>query len=340
LLNAIRAPMGALFFVAPLPVLLFSRSLVPVTAALVAARLVGLVAHAIACRRMMPPARSALPVRWSEVRQLFRFGAWMSVSNVVSPVMVYMDRFVIGAILSVAAVAYYATPYEAITKVFVLPTAILGVLFPAFAASYRDDRTRVRRLFAMGTKYVALLLFPLILLATGLAYEGLRLWLGQEFAVHSAPVLRCLAIGIFINGVGQVFSTLLQGIGRPDLTAKLHLIELPLYLALLWWAIHAYGIVGAAIAWTSRTSLDCLLLFWLSSRFAGYRGRLARRMGAGLLLAIGALALPLLATTTPARVALVVVIGTAFVGLAWNVVLTADERGAIMARLRPAWSTA
>ena len=38
----------------------------------------------------------------------------MTVSNVVSPLMSSLDRFVVGAVLSMTAVAYYATAYEAV----------------------------------------------------------------------------------------------------------------------------------------------------------------------------------------------------------------------------------
>src|SRR5256885_4630945 len=166
ILNAIRAPMGIYTFLGPLAVLPFSHSLVLVTVALAVGRLLGGVAYYVACLPLMPPLRSGVLVRYTDVRPLFRFGAWMSVTNVISPLLVYVDRFVIGASVSVAAVAYYATPYEVVTKVLIVPNAILSVLFPAFAASYRHDHGRMVRLFVRGTKYIALILFPAMLLCT------------------------------------------------------------------------------------------------------------------------------------------------------------------------------
>src|SRR5437868_4802663 len=149
-LNAIRAPLGIFTFVAPLLVLPYSHSLLWVTAALVLGRTLACLVYAWACRDLLPPPRRDLGRQLEELRPLFRFGAWMTVTNVVSPVMQYLDRFVVGAMLSIAAVAYYATPYEAVTKVLILPGAILGVLFPAFAASYRQDHGRMVRLYARG----------------------------------------------------------------------------------------------------------------------------------------------------------------------------------------------
>lgn len=337
-LNAIRAPLGIYTFVAPLAVLPFSQSLGWVTAALVVGRSLACAVYFWACRGIMPPLRRGLLHHYEAIRPLLRFGAWMTVTNVVSPLMQYLDRFVVGGMLSMAAVAYYATPYEAVTKVLIVPGAILGVLFPAFAAGYRQDHVRMVRLYARGTKYIALILFPGMLLVTAFALEGLRLWLGDEFAQHSARVLQVLAVGMFVNGIAQVFATLVQGVGRPDLSAKLHLLELPIYLPLLWLGIRHFGILGAAIAWTGRVALDGLLLFWLASRFLGDNGALVRRMAFGLLAALAGLAVPLLVTDMVYRTATVLAVLMVFVLAAWSAVLDEDER--MLIRGRMGWAVA
>ena len=332
-LNAIRAPMGIYSFVAPLAVLPFSQSLQLVTAVLVVGRLLAGGAYLVACLPVMPHLRSVFVRRqYTAIRPLFTFGAWMTVTNVIGPFLMYLDRFVIGAIVSVAAVAYYATPYEMVTKLLIVPGAIVGVLFPAFAASYRQDHDRMVRLFARGTKYIALILFPIILMITAFAHEGLEWWLGNEFARHSAPVLQCLAIGVFINSLAQLFATLVQGVGRPDLSAKLHLLELPIYLPMLWLAIRSYGVIGAALAWSGRVAVDGVLLFWLSGRLIHNRD-LLKRLATGLLVALGALALPLWVAPLVPRATTTVFVMVAFVATTWFVVLAEDERAFIKGRI-------
>lgn len=296
IVNAIRIPMGTFSFLGPLLVLPFSNSLFFVTLILVIGRLVAWVMHLFFCIRAMPRLRSEFSMQSSVVKPLFHFGGWMTVSNVIGPLMVYLDRFVIGALVSVAAVAYYATPYELVTKLWVIPGAIVGVLFPAFATSYVHDKPRAALLFARGTKYVFLTLFPVVVVLVAFAYEGLDLWLGSEFAQHSTPVLQWMAVGVFINSMAHTPFALVQGAGRPDLTAKLHLIELPIYLFLLWWLLHLYGIVGAAMAWTLRVAIDTILLFLMSNRLLEgltiYSLRFALLMMSALL-GLSALALPM-----------------------------------------------
>ena len=190
----------------------------------------------------------------------------MTVSAVISPVMAYLDRFLIGAILPLAAVAHYVTPYELVTKLLVVPQAMVVAAFPAFAATYATDRARTAVFFERTLRVVLLVMFPLLLTVVMFAREGLTLWVGAEFAAPSTAVLQWLAIGVFINAMAQAPYVVLQSTGRPDLNAKLHLLELPIYLVALWWLAQRFGIVGVAMAWSGRAMIDAVALVLLASR--------------------------------------------------------------------------
>jgi O-antigen/teichoic acid export membrane protein len=180
--------------------------------------------------------------------------------------MVSIDRFLIGMFLSVAEVAYYATPYEIVTKLQVFPSALTGVLFPAFSHTLVNDRARARQLYTHGLTITLALLIPVTAILVTFAHAGLALWLGKEFAEHGYRVLQLLAIGVLINACAYLPASFLHAAGRPDVTAKLHMIEFPLYIPLVCWLIRAFGIEGAASAWVLRVTLDAALLFWMAGR--------------------------------------------------------------------------
>ena len=326
LINALRVPMGVFTFAGPLLVLPFSKSLAPVVATLVVGRVIAWAAHLLVCLRVLPELARAMGWERSAVGPLLRFGGWMTVTSVVSPLMVTLDRFLIGALVSVTAVAYYATPYEVVTKFLLLPVALMGVMFPAFSASFAQDRERTAILFRRCVKSLFLVLFPIMLCTVALAQDGLKFWLGPEFAQHSFRVLQLLAVGVFINCLAYMPFSLLQGMGRPDLTATLHLIELPLYLGLLWWLIGTRGIEGAAIAWSARVAVDALLLFMLSKKFLP--GKSPMRLRTALLPAIALGILALAALLQGPIVKGVFLLGTilCFVLVAWFRILTPEER--------------
>jgi O-antigen/teichoic acid export membrane protein len=326
LINALRVPMGVFTFAGPLLVLPFSKSLVPVVATLVAGRIVAWAAHLLVCLRVLPEVGRAIVWESSAIGPLLRFGGWMTVSNVVGPLMVTLDRFLIGAMVSLTAVAYYATPYEVVTKLWLLPSALMGVMFPAFSAGFAEDRARTSLLFRRSVKSLFLVLFPIMLCAVVLAQDGLKLWLGPEFAQHSFRVLQWLAVGVFLNSLALAPFTLLQGIGRPDLTARLHLIELPVYLGLLWWMIRTRGIEGAAMAWTARVAVDALFLFGLAKRLLPSNNPMRLR---AVLLPTSALLILLLAALLHGPIEKgFFLLGTilCFVLVTWFRILTPEER--------------
>ena len=64
----------------------------------------------------------------------------------------------------------------------------------------------------------------------------------------------------------QTIVKAIQAAGLAHVTAKLHLCEAVVYFPLLFYAMHAFGLPGAAMAWTARVGLDLALLAWLSQR--------------------------------------------------------------------------
>jgi len=271
-IGSLRLPNALLTFAAPLLVLPFSRRLAPVVATLVVGRFIMWWAHLVYARKVVPEVLGGVPWGRQAIRPLIEFGGWMTVSNIVGPLMVTLDRFVIAAVVSVAAVAYYATPFDVITKLWLVPAALLGVMFPAFTMTFAQDRARTLLLYERSLKLLLLGLFPVMVGVIVFASDGLRLWVGADFAAHSTRVLELLAAGVFVNCLAQVPFALIQGAGRPDLTAKMHLLELPGYLLGLCYLTRRYGIDGAAVAWTARALIDALVVFALSKRFLP-RGR-------------------------------------------------------------------
>lgn len=267
LVSGLRVPMGLFTYLSPLAVLPFSSSLVPVIGLLVVGRIAAWAGYLAACLHVLPVLKRRVAVEWGQARGLVQLGGWMTVSNVVSPIMTYFDRFLIGGLISMAAVAYYVTPYELVTKLLMIPTALFGVLFPALAATFERDRARTELLLGRGVRALFLVMFPVTLVAVTLAHEGMQLWLGRAFAMQSSGVLQWLAVGVFVNCLAQAPFSLIQGAGRPDITGKLHLVELPLYAAAIYLLSQRFGLEGVAMAWVLRVAVDTAVLYVAAGRF-------------------------------------------------------------------------
>ena len=266
IVNSVNVILGLFNFGGALLVIQFSTHLALLVAVVIIGRLIGWFVSLIFCFKLIPDLRKYRFPNSEITRKLLSFGGWMSVTNVVGPLMVYLDRFLIGAWLSVTAVAYYTTPYDVVTKLWIIPGALVGALFPVFSAFQSSDPNNIKALFSSAMKYILFLMFPLTLLIIAFAQEGLTFWIDTNFSTHSTTVLQWLSVGVFINSLAYVPFALIQGMGRPDITAKLHLFELPFYLICIFFLISHFGIIGAAIAWTIRVFFDFIFLFFLVKR--------------------------------------------------------------------------
>jgi O-antigen/teichoic acid export membrane protein len=316
--NALRIPMGVFTFLGPLLVLPFSRSLVPIVAILLLGRLLGCGAYLWSCLKVIPLMAERGPLEGSYILVLLRFGGWMTVTNLVSPLMITLDRFLIGGLLSIAAVTYYVTPFEVVTKLLLVPVALMGVVFPAFSTASAQDRASAALLFDRSIRCVSMALFPIVLLIVVFAHDGLKLWLGSEFAQHSTRVLQWLGVGVFINSLSCIPFAFLQGLGRPELTAKLSLIELPLYLLTVWSLTKHRGVEGTAMAWTLRMAVDATLLFWLSARVAPEAAPGVRRTGVMVSAATAVLSLAMALPGFESKITFLVLALAGFAAVAWR----------------------
>jgi len=334
LTNAVRIPLGIYSFGAPLLVLPFSQSLFSVVGILVAGRLIACLVQLLLCFHVVPSLSKGIVLQRTMMGPLIRFGGWMTVTNIVSPLMVYSDRFFIGALISVVAVAYYATPHEVVTKLLLISGSLMGVLFPAFSTSFVQDHSRTKLLFARGVKFIFLILFPITLLIVTMAHDGLGFWLGDEFAKNSTKVLQWITVGVFMHSLGQVPYALIQGVGRPDLTAKLHLIELPFYFICLWWIIGSNGIVGAAVVWVLRIAVDTLFMFVIALRLLQIREGIMWRKLLFIGFAFLTLALGAMLTDVVIKLLFLLLMLFIYVPTIWFLILVQEERALIVNRFR------
>ncbi len=268
-INAIRIPSGVATFLIPLMVLPFSHSLFPIIAMLVAARVITLIFYLYSCFRGLGAANENTRMEKEYFKQLLRFGGWLTVSNIIAPLLGNTDRFFIGAILTLSAVTYYATPFDVVTKLFIIPVGIMGVIFPAFSAFSAGEKERLDNLHRRTVNYILISMIPLVTCIVVFARPLLNIWLGAEFAAQSAIVLQLLAAGVLFSAVARGPFNAIQAMGRADLTAKLFLLELPVYIGLLIMLTKTFGIIGTAGLWLGRLVIELAILALIYKKTAG-----------------------------------------------------------------------
>lgn len=234
----------------------------------VLARVLATVVYGVAVMRLFPDLGLFRQSFLHGLPKLLRFGGWVTVSQLVSPVLVYLDRVFIASFVSLAAVTLYTVPFEAMTRLRIIPAALVGTLYPAFSERGGEDHAEgLQLLYERSVRYLLLVLLSGTMFLFVLGPDLFRLWMGAPFAQRTTSLVRILVLGIFANALAPIPYNLLQALGRPDLTGKFHLAELPLYVLLCVLLIPRWGITGAALASTVRLALDSVLLFWAAGRY-------------------------------------------------------------------------
>jgi O-antigen/teichoic acid export membrane protein len=264
--NLLRIPSSILAFVIPAVAVAAGLNLPGIVLCMGIFRAGFTLAHGYYCVRVLPCLKTPPAFRSSVVLPLLSFGGWVAASNLINPILVSMDRFLIGSLLSVALVGYYTAPFEAVTKLWMIPASLMTTVYPASSALGTERVRELQILYSRSIKYIFCGLAPISLILVVFARAIVGAWLGPVFVAESAVPLQFLVVGVFVNCFAHVPYCFLQSLGRPDTTAKLFLCELIPYALLAWWMIQRYGIAGAAVAWSIRVAIEVVLLLWIARR--------------------------------------------------------------------------
>ena len=275
---AIDAPVGVLLYSLPAAAVALGAGLEGIVALLVASRIAALVAYYLVCVLSVAELSAAPIFSLSTLRDLMSFGVWVAIVDVALPLFAYVDRFVIGAVVGVARVPVYSVPQDVVNRLWLFPTSIVNALFPAAsAAAALSDRAGLRRLYGSAGQLMSVS----IVLGTSIvglfANDVLAVWISPTFADEAADILRIFLIGIAINSLAMIGSTLLLSEGLSRLRASILLYEIPIYVLSLVLLLPWLGVQGAAIAWSIRMAVT----------FVVVQIFVARRLGFGLPLMTG-----------------------------------------------------
>ncbi|MGS0738613.1 flippase [Pseudomonas sp. GG8] len=253
-LNTLKVITGVAIAIMPVVVVFYQVSFKSAVIGLVLGRLfTALVAYGYGLGRFR---KDIVTVDMQTLKELLRFGGWITVSNILSPVMVYFDRFFISNALGAQSVAFYTAPAEAVARMLLIPMAISKVIFPMLSAKHENANVQTDFAFKLLLVFsVVMAIFVFIL-----ANEILLLWMGPDYIGESVTVLRILAVGFVFNSIAQIPFAKIQAGGHSKITALIHLAEIVPYVLLMFFLVKELSLVGAAIAWSFRVFVDYVAL--------------------------------------------------------------------------------
>ena len=232
-----------------------TEMIVSITAAVVFmnvwALVIGLLASNLAelvMSYVVAPRPKKIGLNLRQARELFQFGRWVMGSTAVGFLLLQLDRIVVGKIAGVATLGLYEVAYHISTLMSrELRRVLARMSFPAYARllgeAPGDIGQAFLKLFQAATLLVIPVAFGTILLADGLVQHVLGdRWLSMT------TTLQILAVFTILQTSSTMVVPLFNGLGRPDLLAKILAARLGILAVIIYPFTRWWGMEGAAIA--------------------------------------------------------------------------------------------
>ena len=250
--------------IAPLvTALTYSNELPALIATVVLTKAAGLLVLAAQVRSNLPFERAGFASQ-HEVMRLVRFGGWVAASNIVTPVLLAVEKLIIPWKLGSAMLSVYMISYNLASRYAMIPQGVRMAMLPDFSVLQENE---LQALEERGQNALCTLTAPVCIAAVIALPFLMPLWLGHQVGDPATPVIIILLAGFWWNGCSHIPYAKLQGMGRPDLITKITLIQFGPYLLALILAIGALGIIGAALCWSLRAVVESLIFFWAAGNF-------------------------------------------------------------------------
>lgn len=181
--------------------------------------------------------------------KLWKYSGYLFVFKLSGLLNNYFVRFIVALLWGPQAVTAFVVPYKLISLAQGFMSSFSGVFFPfASALSARGDDELLRTIYIKSSKYVSVLSTPIFIFLGFYSWSILKVWMGDEFADTTWPVLAFLAPAHLLAAWTMIPANTALGLGQSKVVALFSTIVAILNLAFVFILTGWYGAVGAAAA--------------------------------------------------------------------------------------------
>jgi O-antigen/teichoic acid export membrane protein len=194
---------------------------------------------------------------WKLSKSYLSFGIPITIISLIVIISINIDKVMIGYFCTQTEVGYYWTVQQLSEVIIILSTALGIVLFPTLSEYHATNNFKgLIKTTHQAERYISMVTIPIVVLIIIFAEPIIYFMLSSSF-ISAAPVLIIIAIYAFILGVMKPYSSLIAGMNKPGVAAKIGITMCTVNIALNYLfipkggALTSFGIdgaVGAAIA--------------------------------------------------------------------------------------------
>ncbi|NOY53029.1 MAG: oligosaccharide flippase family protein, partial [Deltaproteobacteria bacterium] len=189
--------------------------------------------------------------RRSMLKQIYHYSIYSFIISIALKLLFYTDSVVIGSLLTVSKITFYAIPATLMQYMEKFIYAAISVLTPVIS-SYDavGEGTKNRNIYILGSRYALTLSIPVLFVLYTNGTSFISLWMGPEYGQKCSTVLKILIIGYIFAFPQMIANGILKGTSRHKVFAYILIVEAIANLAISIILVRAYDIEGVAFGTT------------------------------------------------------------------------------------------
>lgn len=186
--------------------------------------------------------------RWDKqrTRELFQFGKWVFLADLIIFFLTQGDDAFVGKFLGVAALGFYQVAYRLSNLPATEITHVISqVTFPTYS-KLQKNINQFREAYLNTLSLVSFIALPLALGLFVLAPEAVKFLLGDKW-LPIIPALRILSLFGIIRAITGVGGSVILAVGKPQLIAYVTSIQLAIMVGLIYPFSMRWNITGVSL---------------------------------------------------------------------------------------------
>lgn len=212
---------------------------------------------------------------WQIFKNYFHFALPMALMSVVSVISVNIDKIMIGYFWTATEVGYYFTIQQIIQFLTIIYMSVGIVLFPALSEHHTlNNFKKLREITLLAERYISMVMIPPIILIIVYSSTIINIMLSSAFLPASTTLI-ILTFYTYLYSRNTAYGSLIGGINRPDIAAKVSILICGVNIVLNYFFIPKDGLIsfvgisgpdGAALA-----TVISILVGFIAIRIAAFK---------------------------------------------------------------------
>ncbi len=184
----------------------------------------------------------------SVLKQVFNYSIYSFIISIALKVLFFTDSVVIGRLLKVSEVTFYAIPAMIMQYSEKIIWAVSAVLIPVIS-SYNaiGEEQKNKNIYVLGSKYSLMLSVPIIFVLYTNGSNFISIWMGEEYGMRAEWVMKILVVGYAFYLPQMISHGILKGISKHKVFAYVLIGEAVVNLIMSVVLVKYYGIEGVAL---------------------------------------------------------------------------------------------